>query len=692
MHLLVVKKMHNDQTAVGHSRKAQENTLIFPPQKMSKISIYATRSFGASQLVVWLLFILTGAYIALPYMGDGLFDMSAIMKSLTRSPFVCDGIRIYPATGGPTAQFSVIVLNQDFGHNNDADYEILAEEYRSYGHVVVNPLDRSASTSEVQLALDRVEKCRVVPSLLAPFGLRRLAWVCMGSSAYDCQYAMYIYLHQLRSQNLPRPADSVTVQSLGFPVHFPVTRFTNVHAVSVAPLLDVKARALLTFALEFHHHPGARYHLLNAVQYEDFFGHGSASSRVAEQTASVLFESTTPSDQRKWLSSLRGLLAEDGHSGIKPPCSVFNDSHPFDVSRRLECTVGSRFMEQIQLETGLGHIAQGLDSSLRPLLDGGINLPRVEGVVFDGLVQMGGDDALKKHIQVVTVNEIHPAWVHFPLHLPSVKRTSGPCHLDDTDCVIRINGVAEITYKKSVYSEPPYHPALLQNEVAQGKDPVLSKQFKWPVDLVTATESKGKTASRQVFMKALLGMNVNYDATDKRVGLPFLKPTSVTEWFFTADKNEQVDTLWQQEYEDDADSYGFCARMNLYSIRKAYKALGFDGVRYRRTRVKGNDYVYTEPLLNDNCIPNALQQKALKTRLGVGRDVKTFNTGPTWIWQPPRVMDRQLDNQWVRVVRSPVIMISDEFPIKLARGLHFCKLVNPSRYTEWMLYDVRDHQ
>lgn len=491
------------------------------------------------------------------------------------------------------------------------------------------------------------------------------------------------------------------------------------------------------------------------------------------------------------MKSIQDQLKYESHISLLPPCSAFNDARPYSVKhpplfdksnnmrseqhvfrliasetaasdRAKECIVGARFMEDIQMQLAFGHWATSFEAKTRSIQlkknslnsstwdydVNGDDSERYEATIYSGnLVRKAYfpwvphkkngkvGDVIFPNVRVESMNELHFAWVHFPLHLPSVIPLDTKYHKCSTEfdnsenqCInIRIRGVGDTIYKKSLYTEDSgsFHPALHQNI----KSPLaeFSQKLEWPLPRLTPTEIRGKLSSRQVFVEALMNnassvhgkavddmsrdiWEIDYDLFDRKVGMPLFEGTGsqVDEWYDTRN-DEEPDLIWKDE--GDGKGYGFCARLNLYSLKIAYKKLGFDGIRYRRRKISGilgmeQTVIIAEPLLKNTAFNDArgpafyaALEKNEKKYFAIGTDAATLNTGPTWIWQAPREFERTVpasilngsssidDNIKLKIWRSPVLMISNSIFIKLARGLHFCKIVTPSRFMETWLYD-----
>ena len=74
--------------------------------------------------------------------------------------------------------------------------------------------------------------------------------------------------------------------------------------------------------------------------------------------------------------------------------------------------------------------------------------------------------------------------------------------------------------------------------------------------------------------------------------------------------------------------------------------------------------------------------------LRVGEDLGPFNIGPTWIWKD-MTYKMQTDANGVKFVevRSATMRTPDDYPVKLASGFHYCKLLSPARALEWIYTD-----
>lgn len=65
-----------------------------------------------------------------------------------------------------------------------------------------------------------------------------------------------------------------------------------------------------------------------------------------------------------------------------------------------------------------------------------------------------------------------------------------------------------------------------------------------------------------------------------------------------------------------------------------------------------------------------------------------YNAGFIWIWTPMSYSDgKDASGRQTRVVRSPTMRTSLEFPVGIAAGMHYCKLLSPARVMEWVYVD-----
>lgn len=81
-------------------------------------------------------------------------------------------------------------------------------------------------------------------------------------------------------------------------------------------------------------------------------------------------------------------------------------------------------------------------------------------------------------------------------------------------------------------------------------------------------------------------------------------------------------------------------------------------------------------------------QKRKGIQLQVGEDLGPYNAGPTWIWKDMQYLKKkdEAGKPFVEV-RSPCMRTPDDYPIALARGFHYCKLLSPARALEWIYTD-----
>ena len=68
-----------------------------------------------------------------------------------------------------------------------------------------------------------------------------------------------------------------------------------------------------------------------------------------------------------------------------------------------------------------------------------------------------------------------------------------------------------------------------------------------------------------------------------------------------------------------------------------------------------------------------------------GDDKGPYNTGPTWL---NHFMKYTKDLEaGTYTVQSPMMRTPDDYPVKSARGFHYCKILSPFRVMEWIYVD-----
>ena len=80
--------------------------------------------------------------------------------------------------------------------------------------------------------------------------------------------------------------------------------------------------------------------------------------------------------------------------------------------------------------------------------------------------------------------------------------------------------------------------------------------------------------------------------------------------------------------------------------------------------------------------------KNLGQNLTFGEDLGPYNAGPLWIWDPLKyktVTDSK--GRQVVEIRSPMMRTPTDYPVELAAGFHYCKLLSPARALEWIYVD-----
>ena len=90
----------------------------------------------------------------------------------------------------------------------------------------------------------------------------------------------------------------------------------------------------------------------------------------------------------------------------------------------------------------------------------------------------------------------------------------------------------------------------------------------------------------------------------------------------------------------------------------------------------------------DNAGKNALARfNKFGEPMMMGADKGPYNVGPLWIWKALEYKEvTDSAGQKEEEVRS-VMMTPLDYPIKLSRGFHYCKLLSPARAMEWIYVD-----
>lgn len=110
------------------------------------------------------------------------------------------------------------------------------------------------------------------------------------------------------------------------------------------------------------------------------------------------------------------------------------------------------------------------------------------------------------------------------------------------------------------------------------------------------------------------------------------------------------------------DAPSLCAEINKHAFTWATNVSGAASLaRYQRI---GEEYVY-------------------------GEDLGPYNAGPLWIGAP--VVYTEIKNnatgQLEMQVRSPMMKTPTKYVVPAAAGMHYCKLLSPSRVLEWIYVD-----
>ncbi|KAI3644398.1 hypothetical protein MP228_010562 [Amoeboaphelidium protococcarum] len=463
---------------------------------------------------------------------------------------------------------------------------------------------------------------------------------------------------------------------------YPITQLLPYSSIAIAPMVDATSRSLFSFAIQdqlLSQHKNVGHILVSNTSYSDMFSGSnlkliSAIKRVLQSQ----YDSNDDQDSVQVLRAIQKQLKRESHVALSPPCHYYNDKDPKSVDKNVNCFVGSQFMAYIQLQSAIGHLAPDLNESLSPIVH---NLSgRFLGYEYHG--------ALKNHPLDVSVSlreEQHYAWVHFPLHVPVVRKLSTSS--------VEAESVSETIYESSAFYK---------------RSQQMSNSVQWPLKSLTAIESKGKLGSRELYMKPLNHSNQSYLDLMRNVGLPFehLDYSQSYEELFDSAQAVREESVWIQQPVSglSGNQKGFCARLNLIAIKEAFKLLQFDGVRYHKISVgKQQTAIAIEPILksnSQNLALSELQQKILSgdLMLAVSYDLDTlWNIGPLWIWRQLSVRETSWPKgsssningrrQLLRIIQSPVMMSPVNFFIKDAAGIHYCKVLHPSRVIEWLLYD-----
>ena len=75
----------------------------------------------------------------------------------------------------------------------------------------------------------------------------------------------------------------------------------------------------------------------------------------------------------------------------------------------------------------------------------------------------------------------------------------------------------------------------------------------------------------------------------------------------------------------------------------------------------------------------------LGDQMVTGDDMGPYNEGPLWIWTYMKYSTNKTTG--TVTVQSPMMRTPTTYPIKAARGFHYCKVLSPFRVIEWIYVD-----
>ncbi len=133
-------------------------------------------------------------------------------------------------------------------------------------------------------------------------------------------------------------------------------------------------------------------------------------------------------------------------------------------------------------------------------------------------------------------------------------------------------------------------------------------------------------------------------------------------------------------------------RCKMSSRQSIMKAAGMKDVDFNKTDgssickvINQASYSYA---LNISSKTALERYKKLGQELTFGDDLGPYNAGPLWIWDPLKYKTvTNSDGKKVIEIRSPMMRTPTDYPVELAAGFHYCKLLSPARAIEWIYVD-----
>ena len=161
----------------------------------------------------------------------------------------------------------------------------------------------------------------------------------------------------------------------------------------------------------------------------------------------------------------------------------------------------------------------------------------------------------------------------------------------------------------------------------------------------------------------------------------------------------QTNTVTQNVYEtlDGLDTGFFSTSASEMRVKMKSRQAIMEGAGYKNVDYNTSDGSSLCKEINQaaylwalNSTANGTAQRFQKygVKMVMGEDMGPYNAGFIWIWTPMSYSDgKDASGRQTRVVRAPTMRTSLGFPVGIAAGMHYCKLLSPARAMEWIYVD-----